>query len=150
MSIISTLPVIASGDCACEGGSLDKLIQPAILVMLAKGPLHGYRLAEQIGQTPMFGGHKPDVSGIYRFLKTMEKQGMVEATWDLAERGPAKKSYQITAAGQHCLERWITTLEQHRRGITELLRAARGAVGSGKTHGTRKGQKSHEPAGTNR
>jgi PadR family transcriptional regulator, regulatory protein PadR len=129
MSISRTLPILESRECACEGGSLDKLIQPAILVVLSKGPLHGYRLAEQIGQSPMFGGQKPDVSGIYRFLKAMERQGMVEASWDLAKRGPAKKSYQITSAGQLCLERWINTLEHHRRGITELLRAARAAVG---------------------
>jgi DNA-binding PadR family transcriptional regulator len=129
MSNIRTLPIIEARECACEGGSLDKLIQPAILVVLAKGPLHGYRLAEQIGQMPMFGGQKPDVSGIYRFLKTMEKQGMVDASWDRTKRGPAKKSYQLTSAGQICLARWIKTLEQHRRGITKLLRAARTAVG---------------------
>jgi len=129
MSIIRSLQIVQPGTCACEGGTLDKLIQPAILVVLAKGPLHGYRLAEQIGQSPMFGGQKPDVSGVYRFLKTMEKQGMVEASWDIAKRGPAKKSYQLTSAGEICLARWIKTLEQHRRGITELLRAARTAVG---------------------
>lgn len=133
MSINRPLPVIELRDCACEGGSLDKLIQPAILVVLAKGPLHGYRLAEQIGQMPMFGGQKPDVSGIYRFLKTMEMQGMVESSWDLAKRGPAKKSYRITSAGQMCLERWIKTLEIHRRGITDLLRAARAVVKPRKT-----------------
>lgn len=139
MSIIRALPVIEPRECACEGGSLDKLIQPAILVVLAQGPLHGYRLAEQIGQSPMFGGQKPDVSGIYRFLKTMEKQGMVESSWDVAKSGPAKKSYQITNAGERCLERWIKTLEHHRQGITELLRAARTVVKPRKTDRTPKG-----------
>ena len=139
MSIIRTLPVIEPRECACEGGSLDKLIQPAILVVLVKGPLHGYRLAEQIGQSPMFGGQKPDVSGIYRFLKTMEKQGMVESSWDVAKSGPAKKSYQITSVGEACLERWIKTLEHHRQGITELLRAARTVINPRKTERTPKG-----------
>ncbi|HEX4000438.1 MAG TPA: helix-turn-helix transcriptional regulator [Pirellulales bacterium] len=128
MPLSSRLPIITPRECACEGASLDKLIQPAILIVLTKGPLHGYRLAERIGEMPMFGGQKPDVSGIYRFLRTMEKQRMVEASWDLGQRGPAKKSYKITTAGEGCLERWIHTLEHHRQGITELLRAARTVV----------------------
>jgi DNA-binding PadR family transcriptional regulator len=113
--------------CSCEGGTLDRLIQPAILVVLADGPLHGYRLAERIGDLPGFTGQKPDASGVYRFLKTMERKGLVASSWDLSENGPAKRSYQITPAGQHCLHRWIKTLEDYRRGISGLLGAARRA-----------------------
>ncbi len=68
-------------ECPCAGRTLDKLIQPAILVVLAEGPLHGYRLAERIGELSMFGGQKPDASGVYRFLKTMERRGMVASSW---------------------------------------------------------------------
>jgi DNA-binding PadR family transcriptional regulator len=132
MSGIRQLTVLQPQDCACEGGTLDKLIHPAILVVLAKTPLHGYRLAERIGKMPIFGGQQPDVSGIYRFLKIMESQGLVTASWTVGQRGPAKKSYQITRAGEMCLTRWIRTLEHHRRGLTELLRAARVATGSRK------------------
>ena len=45
-------------DCPCGGRTLDKLIQPAILVVLAAGPLHGYRLAERIGELTMCGGQR--------------------------------------------------------------------------------------------
>jgi DNA-binding PadR family transcriptional regulator len=114
--------------CPCEGGTLDRLIQPAILVVLAEGPLHGYRLTERIGALPGFAGNKPDVSGVYRFLKTMESKGLVVSSWDLAERGPARKAYQITSAGERCLQRWIKTLEQYREGIAVLLRTARKAA----------------------
>jgi len=110
------------------GASLDRLVQPAILVILAEGPLHGYRVTERIGAMPGFAGTKPDVSGVYRFLKTMEGNGLVVSSWDLSERGPAKKSYQITSAGERCLRRWIKTLEQYREGIAVLLRTARKAA----------------------
>ena len=135
MSAIRQLPVLQPQECACEGGTLDKLIQPAILVVLGKGPLHGYRLAERIGRMPMFRGQQPDVSGIYRFLKTMEAQGMVAASWNLAERGPAKKSYQLTREGELCLGRWIKTLEQHRHGLNVLLRTARTVAAGRKATG---------------
>ncbi len=111
-------------NCPCTGASLDRLIQPAILVVLAEGPLHGYRVAERIGQLPGFAGHKPDVSGIYRFLKSMEHKGLVVAAWDLSESGPAKKCYQLTPQGEQCLLQWVKTLQDYRQGITELLRAA--------------------------
>jgi len=120
--------MLASATCPCTGGTLDKLIQPAILAVLAKGPLHGYKLAERIGRMPLFRGQKPDLSGIYRALKAMESQDFVVSSWDLSENGPAKKSYRLTEAGEQCLSHWIETLEQYRQGITVLLKTARTAV----------------------
>jgi DNA-binding PadR family transcriptional regulator len=114
--------------CPCTGGTLDRLIQPAILAVLARGPLHGYRLAERIGAMPGFAGHKPDVSGVYRFLKAMERKGLVRSAWDLSQRGPAKKIYHITPAGRRCLRRWIQTLEQYRQAISALLGSTRRAA----------------------
>jgi DNA-binding PadR family transcriptional regulator len=112
-------------ECPCTGGTLDRLIQPAILVILSESPLHGYGIAERIGDMPSFSGSKPDVSGIYRFLKTMERKELVVGTWDLSEGGPARKCYQITPAGQQCLQEWVKTLEDYQRRVAALLRATR-------------------------
>jgi DNA-binding PadR family transcriptional regulator len=128
MSATRARPAKISSDCPCTGASLDRLVQPAILVILAEGPLHGYRLTERIGALPGFSGNKPDVSGVYRFLKTMERKGLVVSSWDLSETGPARKSYRITSAGEQCLRRWIKTLEEYREGIAVLLRTARKAA----------------------
>ena len=107
---------------------MDKLVQPAILVILAEGPLHGYAIAERIRAMPMFGGGTPDISGVYRFLKTMEGKGLVSSSWDFSDAGPAKKAYRLTDAGERCLRLWIKTLEAYRQGIAALVRAARRAV----------------------
>jgi PadR family transcriptional regulator, regulatory protein PadR len=128
MSATSTRPKEDLIACPCSGATLDRLIQPAILAILAEGPMHGYRLAERIGVMPGFARHKPDVSGIYRFLKAMERKEFVVSSWDVSKAGPAKKSYQITAAGRRCLRRWVETLEQYRDGIASLLKAARRAA----------------------
>jgi DNA-binding PadR family transcriptional regulator len=114
--------------CPCTGKTLDKLIQPAILALLAEGPAHGYALAERIGAMPGFAGHKPDVSGVYRFLKAMQRKRLVVSAWDLSEAGPAKKTYQLTSDGRHCLRRWVRTLEEYREGIAALLKTARKAA----------------------
>jgi PadR family transcriptional regulator, regulatory protein PadR len=114
--------------CPCTGQTLDKLVQPAILAVLAETPLHGYAVADRIASLPSFAGAKPDVSGIYRFLKAMERRGLVSSSWDTSESGPAKKTYQITVTGHRCLCRWVQTLEQYRDALTSLLSTARKAV----------------------
>jgi DNA-binding PadR family transcriptional regulator len=128
MSDSSELPLLELVECPCAGATLDKLIQPAILVVLSGAPLHGYRIAEEIGEMPSFGGQKPDVSGVYRFLKTMERKGLVVSAWDMSASGPAKKAYELTASGQACLRKWVETLEAYRDGINQLLKLARKSV----------------------
>ena len=120
--------MIVTKTCPCDGDTLDKLVHPAILAILGKGPAHGYRLAEEIGSTPLFGGRKPDVSGVYRALRSMEDTDLVTASWDHSQSGPARKSYRLTEAGRQCLLRWTETLQQYRRGITALLKTAQTAL----------------------
>jgi len=128
MSSTRARPTSDLCDCPCAGMTLDKLIQPAILAVLAKGPLHGYALAERIGAMSGLAVEKPDVSGVYRFLKTMQSKGLVVSAWDVSAAGPAKKTYHITPQGRRCLRRWVRTLEEYRNGITSLLNTARRAV----------------------
>jgi len=116
--------------CPCMGVTLDKLVQPAILTVLAREGLHGYRIAERLADMPPLEGHKPDVSGVYRFLRAMEDRGLVVASWDVSDRGPAKRLYRLTATGGECLAHWIETLERRREAIGELLAMARSALAS--------------------
>ena len=115
-------------DCPCSGGTLDKLVQPAILAALTEGPIHGYRLAERIKQMAGRCGEKPDVSGIYRFLKKMEATGLVTSAWETGGEGHAKRLFAITDDGRACLTRWTKTLEAYLQAITALLREVKAAT----------------------
>jgi DNA-binding PadR family transcriptional regulator len=126
-------------ECPCAGATLDKLVQPALLSVLAEGDLHGYRIAQRIADMAPFRGERPDASGLYRALRAMEARGLVEASWDVSRRGPAKRLYRLPAAGRECLSRWIDTLERHRDALGELLAAARRAAGPRRPRG--KGRK---------
>jgi PadR family transcriptional regulator PadR len=128
MSARGASQVIRFAGCPCVGKTLDKLLQPAILAVLGKGPLHGYKLADQISGMPLLRGQKPDVSGVYRFLKSMEDKGLVVSSWDCSERGPARKSYRLTRTGEQCLARWIRTLEEYQRAVASLLKTSRAAI----------------------
>ena len=112
----------AFSQCPCVGATLDKLVQPAMLAILAKGPLHGYELARKVGAIPHFLDEAPDVSGVYRMLKTLEKRGMVTPDWDISEGGRPKRLFTITSKGRQCLENWVDTLQNYHKTIGSLLK----------------------------
>ena len=120
MSKTKAAPVFS--DCPCVGATLDKLIQPALLAVLAEGPLHGYELARRIGEIPGFLEEQPDVSGVYRMLKALESRGMVVSDWELAKGERAKRNFEITEEGHQCLRHWHQTLQNHRKTIDALLK----------------------------
>jgi PadR family transcriptional regulator PadR len=146
MSVRGASQIIPFSSCPCVGKTLDKLIQPAILAVLGKGPLHGYKIAERIGEMPMLKGQKPDVSGVYRFLKSMEAKRLVVSSWDCSQRGPARKSYRLTGIGEQCLARWIQTLEEHRKAVTALLKTSRAALAGKRRRGLAARRRVSKPA----
>ena len=117
-----------AGECPCRGATLAKLVQPAILAVLAEGGLHGYDIVQRAADLPTLRGHRPDPTGIYRILKAMARRGLLTAAWDASEKGPAKRSYSLTAAGRECLAAWVQTLHSYRDAIDALLKTTQRAA----------------------
>jgi DNA-binding PadR family transcriptional regulator len=114
-------------ECACSGKTLARLLQPAVMALLAQEPLHGYRLVQRLQQMAMFRDNPPDPTGLYRLLKSMEERGLVTSTWDLAERGPAKRRYKLTRSGRTCLRKWSKTLTDYAdalKGILQIIQTS--------------------------
>jgi PadR family transcriptional regulator, regulatory protein PadR len=120
--------MIILSDCPCSGGTLDKLVQPSILAALTAGPMHGYRLSKRINEMGGTCGAKPDVSGVYRFLKKLEAGGYVVSTWEAGDKGHARRLYEITPKGRACLVRWTSTLESYLASIRKLLHEAKAGL----------------------
>ena len=118
-------------ECGQLGKSLSRLTQPSILTVLAKSdkPVHGYLIIQEISNGPMFNGSAPDPTGIYRILKQMENNGLVESAWDTSESGPAKRCYTMTDDGRACLRRWVDALACYKLTIEELRVSAATALG---------------------
>jgi poly-beta-hydroxybutyrate-responsive repressor len=108
--------------------TLAKLLQPAILTVLAEGELHGYRIVERLADMPVLSGSPPDSTGVYRFLRSMEGRGLLTSSWDTSSRGPAKRLYRLTGDGRKCLARWVKTLTQYCHEIDDLLGLSRHAL----------------------
>ena len=106
--------------CPCVGATLDKLVQPAVLAILAEGPEHGYAVVRRLGGLHLSAGGKPDAAGVYKALKAMKGRGLVASAWDAPAAGPARRRFRLTAAGRQCLARWQDTLREYRDGIDEL------------------------------
>lgn len=118
-------------ECAELGKSLNRLSQPTILTLLAANdkPMHGYIIVQQAAHSPMFGGKKPDATGIYRALTRMEEAELVTSEWETPEEGSAKRLFTLTDKGRHCLRRWIDALACYELTLEELRGQAAQALG---------------------
>lgn len=118
-------------ECAELGKSLNRLSQPTILTLLAANdkPMHGYIIVQQAAHSPMFGGKKPDATGIYRALKRMEEAELVTSEWETPEEGSAKRLFTLTDKGRHCLRRWIDALACYELTLEELRGQTAQALG---------------------
>ena len=109
-------------DCSCRGRNLDKMLQPGILLCVRDGKKFGYQIIEELGESPMFDGVRPDKTGVYRYLKRMETSGYLNADFetDPADDTPRKR-YEIADKGLACLESWGTTLREYAFSLSRLV-----------------------------
>lgn len=125
MSTINKNPIDKKVKCSCKGYNLDKLLQPNILILLAKQNLHGYSIIQELENKDLFNGERADNTGIYRTLNMLEEKGLVKSEWELESTGPAKKVYHITEAGLDCLGNWVVTLETYNKTIHMIIDEAK-------------------------
>ena len=85
---------------------------PVILLSLREWNSYGYELMERAAA---FGFEAMNPGTLYRTLRQMEKDGIVESTWETSRGGPARRMYTITDAGRAYLDFWARSLEQYQR-----------------------------------
>ena len=125
--------------CPCSGKSLARLIQPAVMAVLSREPLHGYVVVQRLKAMAMFREQGPDVTGVYRLLRSMEKRGFVTSSWDTSASGPARRLYTLTKDGRSCLKRWTATLRKYLEAVSDLLRITEtGGAGPAKEQRSRR------------
>jgi PadR family transcriptional regulator, regulatory protein PadR len=98
---------------------VERFGEPALLLLLAERPTHGYELLERL--PPLVGEERVDVGNLYRVLRALEEEGLVTSEWSGDLPGPAKRTYELTGDGRALLAAWLEALEQLRGDLTELL-----------------------------
>jgi transcriptional regulator len=76
-------------------GTLDMLI----LKTLARGPLHGYAVAEYIQQTSE-DVLRVEEGALYPALHRLEVRGLLASEWGASDNNRRAKFYRLTAAGR--------------------------------------------------
>lgn len=83
------------------GGWVRALLPTAILACLDQKPLHGYAIAQALGE---LGFGIPRGGALYPVLARLEDAGEVEARWTPGTSGPARRQYTLTTRGTDRLE----------------------------------------------
>jgi PadR family transcriptional regulator, regulatory protein PadR len=92
---------------------------PVILLSLRDWNSYGYELMERATR---FGFEAMNPGTLYRTLRQMEKDGIVESSWETSKGGPARRMYSITDAGKAYLDFWAKSLEQYQRTMDTFFR----------------------------
>ncbi len=94
-----------------EAGELIQgTLEMLILKALARGPMHGYAVAEWIQQTSQ-QVLKVEEGALYPALHRLELRGVLKAGWGTSENNRRAKFYQLTPQGKKRLntesQRWM-------------------------------------------
>ena len=92
---------------------------PVILLSLREWNSYGYELMERASA---FGFEAMNPGTLYRTLRQMEKEGIVESSWETSRGGPARRMYTITDAGRSYLDFWAKSLEQYQHTMDNFFR----------------------------
>ena len=108
---------------------LSRLVEPAVLHLLGEGAaVHGYDLIAGVNElgltdTPV------DAGAIYRCLRGLEEEGAVVSTWDTKGGGPARRNYELTAAGKARLQSWVQVIERRADAMQKFVKSAKKLLG---------------------
>ena len=102
---------------------VERFGEPALLLLLSQGPTHGYELLERLPD--VLREDKVDVGNVYRALRALEDDGLVESEWQADLPGPAKRTYTLTDDGRAALSSWLDSLESLRESLGSFIDDAR-------------------------
>ncbi len=98
---------------------IERFVEPAVLLLLAEGPSHGYELADALEALLEEG--RVDFGNLYRLLRSLEDEGIVSSTWVEEAPGPLKRTYELTVEGAALLGAWVVSLRSGQRRIAALV-----------------------------
>ena len=93
-------------------------LRPCLLLLLREEPAHGYDLLERI-QSLGFDGSDP--GGLYRALRTLEKENLVRSVWEPSDNGPDRRTYEITRMGMEELHRHAKAISAGNEAVAGFL-----------------------------
>lgn len=84
------------------------------MLSLGERPAYGYQLK---GELDELGLQNLERGRIYRVLRSMEAVGLAVSRWETATRGPARRTYELTAHGYELLGARALVVRRQRRQL---------------------------------
>jgi len=94
------------------------LLQVFLLLLICERPAHGYDLVQRLTGLGVTGIERGQV---YRCLRALEQQELVVSAWLTAPGGPARRQYELTAAGQDDLRQSMSEMSRLGRVVSSCL-----------------------------
>ncbi len=97
------------------------------MTLLRRDSDHGYNLFQGLEELGIdTDGMDPSV--VYRALRDMEEEGLVQSEWGDESLGPRRRVYSLTGDGGDVVSVWVEDLEKTRADIDRLLSAMKGSL----------------------
>lgn len=89
-----------------------------LLLLVAERSGHGYELVERLAD---LGITHVDAPAVYRALKAMDEDGLLEASLDDSGRGPVRKLYRLSGSGAATLEAWAAAVHDSASSLNSFV-----------------------------
>ena len=103
-------------------------LRPGLLTLLRRENDHGYNLLQGLEELG-FDTEGMDPSVVYRALRDMEDEGLVDSRWGEESFGPRRRVYALTGEGKDVVSAWADDLKKTRAQIDSLLTAMKKGEG---------------------
>ena len=94
------------------------MLIPYVLLAVSLQRAHGYLIEEYLRG---LGFLSLEMSTLYRTLRQLEKDGLLDSSWEPGPAGPARRVYNLTDAGRAWLDSWAGVLEAYRGMIDRFF-----------------------------
>jgi PadR family transcriptional regulator PadR len=101
-------------------GKAERYIQPSLLLGLKIKPSYGYELINNIHEFGFVQGQAPP-GMIYRHLRGLEADGLVQSEWQTEGSGPARRIYRLTPDGNEALSLWIDYMQKQADNLVSFI-----------------------------
>ena len=101
---------------------IERSIQANLLLLLGQRPSHGYELIQRLNEADFRSG-EADAATVYRNLRRMDKDGLINSHWEVGESGPGRRLYKLTTQGEESLKLWANYIAHQKARLENYLHA---------------------------
>ncbi len=95
-----------------------ELLRAWLLLLVHLEPGYGYELRVRL----VARGFRADPTSVYRILRELEEQGLLDSRWDEAGQGPRRRVYRLNRKGRRELEHTAIAFAGARNAQSAFLR----------------------------